>query len=175
MYFFTAAIDGSTPTASLILDRHGKLYGPTQLGGKFISSICRSGCGTVFALTPPATAGGSWTEHVLYKFLGGTADGADPAGALVADKNGAFYGTTVYGGIGATAAGGGAGTVFKLTPAGGGQWTEGVLHYFTGSPDGGFPAAALLHNNHELFGTTVLGGGTNQYGLPAGTVFEVTP
>ena len=32
----------------------------------------------------------------------------------------------------------GSGTIFKLTPIGGGQWTESVVHPSEGPPDGGF-------------------------------------
>jgi uncharacterized repeat protein (TIGR03803 family) len=57
-------------------------------------------------------------------------NGQAPFAGLIADKRGALYGTTYYGGSG------GAGTVFKLTPRATGQtaWTETVLYSFSGSP-----------------------------------------
>ena len=47
--------DGEFPYGGLIFDAQGALYGTTADGGA-------NGLGTVFKLTPPATAGGSWTE-----------------------------------------------------------------------------------------------------------------
>ncbi len=79
------------------------------------------GDGTVFELTP--TGGGGWTEKVLYSF-GNTTDGAIPVAGLIFDAAGNLYGTTIEGGTH------GDGTVFELTPTGGGGWTEKVLHSF---------------------------------------------
>ena len=53
--------DGATPTAGLITDASGKLYGTTQSGGY-------DGGGTVFELTPNA-AKTKWTEKVLHLFV----------------------------------------------------------------------------------------------------------
>jgi uncharacterized repeat protein (TIGR03803 family) len=55
------------------------------------------------------------TERPLYSFTGGN-DGGDPASRLTFDSSGNAYGTTVIGGVF------GCGTVFQLTPMGGGQW-----------------------------------------------------
>jgi uncharacterized repeat protein (TIGR03803 family) len=100
LYSFTGGSDGANPYAGLITDASGALYGTTYDGGTGNS-------GTVFKLAPPTIAGGTWTESVLYSFTGGI-DGANPSGNLIADASGALYGTTVN-------AGGGYGTVFKLT------------------------------------------------------------
>ena len=84
---------------------------------------------------------------------------------LIADNEGALYGTTTIGG-------GGAGTVFKLTPPAKGQtaWTETVLYRFTGS-DGGSPYAGLIADDSSaLYGTTIFGGISN-----SGVVFKLTP
>ncbi len=68
----------------------------------------------------------------------------------------------------------GTGTVFEMTPAGGGNWSETVLHnfgpaFYTG--DGNRPLGGLiLDMNGNLYGLTYSGGTYN-----AGTVFEVTP
>src|SRR5450631_3919697 len=62
--------------------------------------------------TGSAVGSGS-SEKVLYSFSGGS-DGANPAGALVADKAGNLYGTTSQGGSSNCAAG--CGIVFELTP-----------------------------------------------------------
>jgi hypothetical protein len=68
----------------------------------------------VFKLSPPAAGETQWTETVLYSFKGGN-DGASPQAGLIADANGALYGTTVEGGA-AGCFGEGCGTVFKLVP-----------------------------------------------------------
>ena len=150
--------DGSGPTADLIFDAAGNLYG-TAGGGEY-------GAGTVFELTP--TAGGGWTETVLHNFGNGT-DGAYPSGGLVFDAAGNLYGTTPDGGTYSCFGGGGCGTVFELTPAAGGSWTEQVLHNFNGVTDGYQPVAGLIFDAAgNLYGTTAGGG-------PGGTVFELTP
>ena len=53
--------DGSQPTAGLTPDGAGNYYGTTFGGGIF-------GFGTVFELS--SSAGGGWTETVLYNFTG---------------------------------------------------------------------------------------------------------
>ena len=119
--------DGAGPAAGLIADKQGVLYGTTVSGGVGVGvggSSCSSGCGTVFKLTPPASGRTAWTHTVLYSFSG--TDGVTPLAGLIADKQGAIYGTTVSGGVGCpqTPIGCG-GTVFKLTPPGNNQtaWT----------------------------------------------------
>ena len=45
--------DGFSPTAPLIIDKAGNLYGTTFSGGDYATTNCQtSGCGTVFTLTP---------------------------------------------------------------------------------------------------------------------------
>jgi hypothetical protein len=136
LYSFTGGSDGAFPNG-LIADASGALYGILGGGG----TGCR--CGTVFKLTPPTTAGGSWTETVLYSFTGG-ADGASPEAGVIADATGALYGTTVEGGgtVCAPLPVPGCGTMFKLTPPGatGGPWTETVLHSFAGESRARLPA-----------------------------------
>ena len=86
---------------------------------------------------------------------------------LVADKGGAFYGTTAFGGRY------GAGTVFKLVAPseGGTAWTESVLYVFQGGSDGLLPAGGLaISKSGALLGTTEAGGSYD-----GGIVFELTP
>ena len=61
LYNFSGREDGGSPYASLIFDRTGNLYGTTADGGTL-------SLGTVFKLTP--NTDGSWTETVIYSFLG---------------------------------------------------------------------------------------------------------
>jgi len=114
----------------------------------------------VFGLVSTAEA---QSEVVLHSFTSGS-DGTYPPAGVVLDREGNFYGTTVYGGA-STACQGGCGTVFKVDPRG----NETILHSFTGVPDGENPLARLvLDREGNLYGTTS-GGGAYGYG----TVFKV--
>ncbi len=162
--------DGANPTAGVVLDAAGNLYGTTLEGGSF-SSECQYGCGTVFEITPKA--GGGWTEKVLHSF--NSQDGLAPWGAgVILDGAGDLYGTTIYGGSGTcfNEPDEGCGTVFELTPKADGSWAESVLHSFKNNgKDGNYPQAGVIFDAAgNLYGTTV-GGGTTDYG----TVFELTP
>jgi len=104
--------DGAFPYAGLIQATDGNVYGVTLEGGA--NTICggqTSGCGTVFEITL------SGTLTTLYNFCSqsGCTDGYIPAGALVQDTNGNFYGTTGEGGDNTCNAGFGCGTVFSLS------------------------------------------------------------
>ncbi|HEY8007730.1 MAG TPA: choice-of-anchor tandem repeat GloVer-containing protein [Methylocella sp.] len=176
--------DGALPFATLIADKEGALYGTTSRGG--ISSginvgrdCAPDGCGTVFKLTPPAKGQTAWTETVLYSFKGYPTDGEYPTASLIADKEGALYGTTVGGGIGRPY-----GTVFKLTPPAKGQtaWTETVLYSFKGGPTDGanLSAGLIVGNDGALYSTTYNGGSQSpgcpdRFGAGCGTVFKLTP
>lgn len=154
--------DGSGPFYGLVADSQGNLYGTAPAGG---NGSCSFGCGVVFRLSPN---GNGWTEKVLYNFQGGT-DGEQPFCNLTFDRFGNIYGTTTAGGsqVGLF----GYGTVFKLTPGAGDQWTETVLHHFTGGLDGATPnGGVVMDSSGNLYGTAQLGG---SFGL--GTVWEVTP
>jgi uncharacterized repeat protein (TIGR03803 family) len=50
LYSLMGAPDGNHPTASLILDTAGNLFGTTQWGGT--GTACQGGCGTVFEVSP---------------------------------------------------------------------------------------------------------------------------
>jgi len=101
-------------------------------------------------------------QKVLYSFTGGH-DGQSPQSSLT-PHGGNFYGTTYSGGLGF-------GTVFELSPSGGG-WTETVLYAFSGGSDGRYPAymSVIFDGAGNLYGTTVEGGTSN-----SGVVFELTP
>jgi uncharacterized repeat protein (TIGR03803 family) len=156
LYTFTGGSDGGEPYARLLFDAAGNLYGTTLIGGN-IGSVCSSGCGTVFKLTPGSS---SWTESVLYAFAGG-ADGASPYDGLVFDKTGNLFGSTYAGGAS------GYGTVFELAKTSNG-WTETVLRAFKGSFDGKYPYGDLLLDAAgNLYGTAYQGG------AGYGVVFEL--
>lgn len=161
LYTFTGSPDGNGPWDGLVFDAAGNLYGTTNEGGA-------DNAGTVFELSP--TSAGGWTESVLYSFTGG-ADGAEPQAGLILDSVGNLYGTASSGGAY------GVGVVFELTPTLTGDWTESVLHTFTGGADGANPFASLIFDAAgNLYGTAWHGGNlacNAPYGC--GVVFEMTP
>jgi len=168
--------DGEGPS-DLIAGEHGNLYGVTTWGG-----ICNLlhhltfQCGTVFELSPPATAGGSWTETILYEFGTNALDGEVPLG-IIRDKQGNLFGVTEYSG-GGYAGGYGCGNFFELSPpaVAGGAWTETILYNFLGGDsDGCGPLGSLVSDSHgDIFGSTSSGGGQGKTG-DTGGIFEISP
>jgi uncharacterized repeat protein (TIGR03803 family) len=150
--------EGVAPQATLLIDRSGALYGTKSFGGT-CSFQPITGCGVAFKLTP---TGSGYAFSLLYAFQAGK-DGLGPVAGLIADKSGALYGTTEYGGPS------NAGTVFKLTPSGSG-YTESVVYAFQGGNDGALPVAGLVAGKRGLYGTTAAGGSAN-----LGTIFALTP
>jgi uncharacterized repeat protein (TIGR03803 family) len=162
LYVFSNTGDGARPTAGLLMDSSGNLYGTTSgyLAGVY---------GNVFELSPPASEGGAWSETVLYTFQGTGSDGSYPFGGLVFDRAGNLYGTTET-------------SVFELSPpaTSGGSWTFTQLHEFKCcTPDGWSAQAGLIRDSQgNLYGTTEGGGfyATDYCAyLGCGTVFEVSP
>ena len=147
MYSFTGgSSDGSRPNGP-IQGSDTNFYGTTPSGGTH-------GVGTVYQVTPAGT------ETVLYSFGSIANDGSEPLARLVQASDGNFYGTTSAGGAN------GAGTVFKITPAG----VETVLYSFGGASDGTAPEASLIQGSDgNLYSTTTNGGSYN-----LGTVFQIT-
>lgn len=153
VWSFTGRPDGAVPEAG-ISAVNGTIYGTTFFGGlKKNQCYTGRGCGTVFRIKASR-------ESVLYSFRGGLGDGSNPAGSLhVID--GAFYGTTEYGGAH------GFGTLFKLSLSG----RETILYSFGGGPaDGAYPIGTLLISKGRIYGVTSRGGAAN-----VGTVFRVDP
>src|SRR5208282_2225459 len=113
-------------------------------------------------------ARGRWelTETVIHDFDNNGTDGALPFAGLSFDSSGNLYGTTELGGTA------GFGTVFELTPAGGGSWTETILHSFANTPDGSDPIGGVSIDTSTgiIYGTTEEGG---DYGY--GTVYKIMP
>ncbi|MGO9863446.1 MAG: choice-of-anchor tandem repeat GloVer-containing protein, partial [Terriglobales bacterium] len=166
LHSFGDGTDGINPSAGLVLDHAGNLYG-TTVGGGAGGSSCSGGCGTVFEVSPGPN--GQWTETLLYNFCSqaNCTDGNAPAAGLIFDSAGNLYGTTTTGGDSAY----GDGTVFELTPGENGQWSETVLYMFQNFQDGSDPSAGLiLDKSGTLYGTTIYGGDGN-----SGTVFELSP
>ena len=171
LYNFTASTDGANPNGGLISDSSGILFGTTVGTSVFCSENCT---GTIYEISPPATAGDPWVETTLHNFVN-PGDGKNPYGALWRDSLGNLYGTTLLGGKGTS----NIGTVFKLkAPAtAGAPWTFVVLHYFRGVAigDGANPYSGLAFFNGKLYGTTISGGATYTQTRTGGTVYSVIP
>lgn len=164
--------DGSSPSADLVMDAAGNLYGTTAAGGTNSS-------GTIFQLSRGQD--GRWQRKVLHSFCRNgypCSDGAMPAGKLAIDASGNLYGTTIGGGSN----GSNGGVAFRLIP-GGTRWTLKLLHTFCSGEnctDGKAPSSGLTYQGaasgapydgqSPLYGTTQYGGAQNQ-----GTAFQLTP
>ncbi len=147
LYTFTGGSDGGSP-GQLISDSAGNLYGTTTYA---------TGHGTVFKLT---NTDGVWSFTTLYSFTDAGAAGQ----FLTMDSAGNLYGTKPLGGTH------GAGAVFKLSFSNG-QWSETVLHDFSGGDDGTQPYGGItVDAAGNFYGTTVQGGAQND-----GVIFQITP
>jgi uncharacterized repeat protein (TIGR03803 family) len=147
LYPFKGGADGaypSAPSAGVIPNAAGNLYGTTANGGA-------SNLGTVYKLD---TTG---HETVLHSFSG--TDGANPPAGVILDAAGNLYGTTVNGGSSSL------GTVYKLDNMG----HTTVLHSFAGGADGANPHGdVILDAAGNLYGTTAIGGTYSK-----GTVYKL--
>jgi uncharacterized repeat protein (TIGR03803 family) len=162
LYEFTVGSDGANPVGGVVIGPNGALYGTAGRGSEDFNY------GVVFELKPPATFCRSvlcyWNNTVLHTFSG-SPDGAGPTYENLAfDPEGNIYGTTGGGGIYDY------GTVFELTPSGGG-YTESIIHNFGSGTDGQSPfAGVVLDTTGNVYGTTP-NGGTEGYG----TVYQLMP
>jgi len=144
--------DGGEPTAGVVIDMAGNLYGTTPNSNGITNG------GTAFRLRPGSKG---WEETVLHRFGVKNGDGVGPYAGLIPDASGNLYGTTGYGGTGCS--GEGCGTVYELSPQPDGKWKETILHRFDDNgtdgvePGGG---ALFMDSSGILYGTTA-GGGTN--------------
>lgn len=96
LYSFGDGSDGGIPTAGVVMDSAGNLYGDNTNGGPYFS-------GVVYELSPSA---GSWNFSVIATPMGGL------EAPLTLDSAGNLYGTTYEGGVYQL------GLVFELTPSG---------------------------------------------------------
>jgi uncharacterized repeat protein (TIGR03803 family) len=143
LYSFTGFADGAWPTAGVIRDAAGNLYGTTSYGA--------GGGGVVYKVDP------SGHETVLHTFAAG-AGGFGVYAGVIADPVGNLYGTTCCGGAGE-------GVVYKLDPSG----EETVLYNFTGGSESGMPTAGVIRDAEgNLYGTSNYDGGGS-----GGVVFKL--
>ncbi|MGA2738265.1 MAG: choice-of-anchor tandem repeat GloVer-containing protein [Bryobacteraceae bacterium] len=157
LYSFQSDEDGSSPYSPVAAAKDGSIFG-TTFGTLFVGSYPGpKGVGSVLRLTPPSSAGGTWTKTILQQFGEGNDCGPDSPLTL---RDGTIYGMTCLGA---------GGPVFELQPpaATGGAWTTTVLHQFTNGqqPNGSF----VMNESGAIFGSTF---GVHQ--VP-GTVYEVAP
>jgi uncharacterized repeat protein (TIGR03803 family) len=145
--------DGESPFGGLITDPNGDLFGTTYHGGA-------NDDGTVFEIKKTG-AGYASAPTTLANFNG--ADGALPAGKLLADSNGDLIGTTSEGGAD------GFGTVFEIFKTAAGYASAPTTLVSFNGANGSSPAVSLIADaNGDLFGTTIEGGANDD-----GTVFEI--
>jgi len=156
LHTFTEAQSGA-PSGGLAIGKGGVLYGTTY-GGESCNN------GTVFALKPPASPGGSWTEETVHCFPNGGAE-ETPASVAIDPASGTIYGTTSGGRPSPES------TVFSLSPptASDGDWREAAIYTFTGGDDGLRPNPLLLGPDGIVYGTS------HGTGNKKGAVFSLTP
>jgi hypothetical protein len=119
LHYFGAAKDGTIPQGPLLLDRKGNLYGGTGGGpGQY-------GYGLTYELIQQGK--GNWKEAILHSF---TRRDGSPWGALISDRAGGIYGTTVGGPVSNS-------EVFELSPTSRG-WRYSILY-----TDGAGPGLVL--------------------------------
>jgi len=155
--------DGGVPNGPLVIGKDGAFYGTARTGGT-------STAGTAFKITS------SGTFTTLHSFgtvdssdgSGSNLDGYAPLAGLIQGVDGAFYGTTYFGGVYDN------GTIFKINSTG----TFTALYSFSysfGQPnptnlDGARPEAALTQGIDGAFYGTAFRGGVNG----SGAVFKLT-
>jgi|SRR5665213_692289 len=132
---------------------------------------------TAWLAAPQSRAGVAFTNLAFFTYTNPPNYGwnNNPYGhtsALVQGNDGNFYGTTFGGGDTPGYAGGGDGTVFKMTP--GGVFTS--LYSFDTivfEKDGRAPMGNLIKGaDGNLYGTTIYGG--NLSDISEGTIFQIT-
>jgi uncharacterized repeat protein (TIGR03803 family) len=154
----TNCVDGSNPVAGLVLATDGNFYGTTYSGSSS-SSLCPSGCGTVFRITSE----GRFAKLVDFHYTSGNY----PYAPLIQATNGDLYGTTSQGGeqrLGQA----GTGTVYNI-----GEDGLSTIYVFCSvdctDSNGETPMAGLFQAvDGNMYGTTAYGGSEGR-----GTVFEV--
>jgi uncharacterized repeat protein (TIGR03803 family) len=147
LYSFTGAADGGNPTAGVIRDSAGNLYGTTSSGGT-------EGLGVVFKVDT------SGNETVLDTFVRGRHGNQPDFAGVIRDSAGSLYGTVAFGGSG------GQGAVYKLDSSG----AETVLYAFPSATDGqySYNNGVIFEWAGQLYGATFYGGKAG-----AGVVYQL--
>jgi uncharacterized repeat protein (TIGR03803 family) len=144
---------GSTPSATLVVDANGNLFGTTTGDGQ-------NSNGSVFEIAK-TKSGYASTPTILFSF--GSNYGFGPLAGLITDSAGDLFGTTSGGGAY------GYGTVFEIAKTSGGYATTPTVLVSFNMADGYFPDGDLIADAAgNLFGTTWRGGADGM-----GTVFKI--
>lgn len=189
--------NGAYPLGNLVFDNAGNLYGTTLEGGRGsgvayelspshgswtetvldyfsgeepYTGFAIDGAGNLYSTTCVPDGGviyelnhAGWQFQTLFSF--DYFDGSNPFGGVIFDSSGNLYGGTECGGTGHD------GTIFELSPSGGG-WTLNTLYNFgNGANECGGPYARLtMDASGNLYGTTYAGGA-----YLYGSVFKLSP
>jgi hypothetical protein len=169
------SFEGERGGGYLVVGPDGAFYGTAN--GDFHECSTGAGCGSIFKLTPPATASDRWDFKTLYLFRGG-AEGANPS-ALVFGPDGALYGVTSHGGITTSLGWSGAGRVFRFAlNAAKDEPALTTIYDFHGEADGANPEAGLAFDRTgAIYGTSWAGeqpfkDGSHDF---RGKIFRLTP
>lgn len=165
LYSFDGDPDGAGP-GMLAMASDGSLYASVFVVNRTPRTI---------RLQPPLQPCRSvqcyWTYTTIYNFTGAENGAAPNQGPLTFDAAGNIYGVTSNGGIpGCNNGNNNCGTVYELVKSGS-TYNLNFLYLFSG-PDGALPGpyeGLLLDRAGNIYGTTVYGGPTRNYG----TVFEL--
>jgi len=202
LYNFMSDPDGAFPFSGLIWDALGNLYGTTYGGGSGTGTVYElspngkggwseqiiynkggyagltmdgsgnlygadnDGMGHVFKLSP--NGNGEWNASILHNFTAGRKDGQIPQGTPVLDNAGNIFGTTFEGG-----ARRGMGTVWKLTAAPSGEYTEEILTSFIWTSGSNPKGGVVLDSSGNIYSTTAYGIHKSPCYDGCGTVFEL--
>ncbi len=140
-YFGQQAGNGYNPLdyGGLTFGPDGALYGSASSGGLLECFEGQSYCGALFRLQPPATACKSalclWDYSLIYQFTS-SFDSGGPETSLVFDAAGNLYGTGLYG------------TIYELSPSGGG-WNESSIYQLDNYTNAGM----IMDSAGNLYGT----------------------
>jgi len=144
--------DGGSPSAALVMDRAGNLYGTAYYP---------------FELSPSS---GRWKLTVLHKFPSFKGDGEDAYQGVILDAKGNVYGATEGGGTGNEGCiSTGCGIDYELHHTPDGKWKEIVLHDFGTGGDGMQISGGLL-----LDGTDTIYGAADGGAHAQGVVYRLS-
>ena len=144
--------NGAFPASTLTFDGSGNIWGETPSGGA-------NGSGTIFKI--PTNGMGTNALVPFLTFNG--VNGSLPTGPLTLGSDGAFYGTTEFGGAHNF------GVVFRATTNG----SLTAIHSFAGGNTGAYPLGGVVAGSNGLFYGTTSGFGNNVTN-GSGTVFRIS-
>jgi hypothetical protein len=158
---------GYQPWTGIVVDGNGTIFGTNPSGGHG-SCDGGEGCGTIYALHPPAKGSQSWSLDILYDFQN-QGDGWFPAAPVTFGPHGSLFGYPSAGSYG---------TIFQLErPAKGSTtWTYNVLYTFSNNSGANLlnVTAPLVWHGNTLYG--IASGGSNNCGQDGcGSVFQLSP